>query len=66
MMRTSLAVKWLRLSASNAGSTGSILGQGTKNLHSMVKKNKKIIQDDESGDHVFWVFTGSSNFKYCI
>ena len=31
----SLAVQWLRSHASNAGGTGSMLGQGTETLHAM-------------------------------
>ena len=46
LWRTSLAVQWLRLQGSNAGSMGSIPGQKTKALHAgCVAKNlkKKII-----------------------
>ena len=45
---TSLAVQWLRICASTAGGTGSILGQETKIpqvvwLGWKVKKKKKIL-----------------------
>ena len=35
---TSLAVQWLRLCTSNAGSVSSISGQGTKTPHAGVAK----------------------------
>ena len=38
---TSLAVKWLRLCASNARDAGSIPGQGTKILHATQPGQKK-------------------------
>ena len=37
----SLAVQWLRLHASNAGGTGSILGWGTELPHAVVQPEKK-------------------------
>ena len=42
-MGTSLVVQWLRLHASNARGTGSILGQGTKIPHALLhgQENKK-------------------------
>ena len=39
--KTSLAVQWLRLHTSTAGSTGLILGQGTKILHAAWHGQKK-------------------------
>ena len=44
--RTSLAVQWLRLRASNAGSMGSIPGRGTKIPHGVGRSKKKIHQND--------------------
>ena len=38
---TPLAVQWLRLHASNAGSVGLIPGQGIKMPHAAGAKNKK-------------------------
>ena len=38
---TSLEVQWLRLLASNAGGAGSIPGQGTKILNTMLARSKK-------------------------
>ena len=45
-MRTSLAVQWIRLSASNAGGMDSMAGQGTRISHVMPhgQKKKKIKQ----------------------
>ena len=43
-IRTSLAVKWLRLWASTTGGTGSIPGQGTKIPHAMWCSQKKKIK----------------------
>ena len=40
-MRTSLAVQWIRLSASNAGGMDSITGQGTRISHVMPHGKKK-------------------------
>ena len=47
----SLAVQWLRLHASNAGGTGSILGWGTELPHAVVqpkKKNPKLTASDNA------------------
>ena len=43
----SLAVQWLRLCASNAGSMGSIPGQGTKIPHAMRCGQKKTTNKQE-------------------
>ena len=40
----SLAVQWLNLHISTAGSMGSLCGQGTKILHAVQQGKKKIIQ----------------------
>ena len=41
VVKTSLvASQWLRLHAHNAGSPGSILGQGTKSPHATTEKKK--------------------------
>ena len=46
--RTLLVVQWLRLHASNAGSTGSISGWGTEIPHAawLSQKKKKKIKND--------------------
>ena len=45
---TSLVVQWLRLCASNAGGTGSVLGQGTKISHAECLGQKQINKQDTS------------------
>jgi len=40
-VRTSLAVQWLRLHASNVGGTGLTPDQGTKILHASEAKKKQ-------------------------
>ena len=56
-VRTSLAVQWLRLHASNVGGTGLTPDQGTKILHaSEAKKNKKRKdQFMNPGGLLFWL-----------
>ena len=41
IIRTSLVVQWLRLPDSAAGGAGSIPGQGTKILNTMLARSKK-------------------------
>ena len=42
ILGTSLAVQWLRLHASNAGSAGSVSGWGTKISHAHRTAKNKI------------------------
>lgn len=46
MMGTSLAVQWLRLCRPNAGGTGLIPGQGTKNPHATWRGLKHFLKID--------------------
>ena len=48
---TSLEVQQLRLCASIAGGVGSILGQGTKNLH-VVRCGQRLKEKEKSVSHL--------------
>ena len=49
---TSLAIQWLRLCASTAGSEGSIPGRGTKILHASQNNREKVLSVRGAGEGV--------------
>jgi len=63
---TSLAVQWLRLCASTAGSTASIPGQGIKILHTAPcsKKKKKKKEREQNPGNKYMLLTKPKQNKH--